>query len=349
MKLLKRVLITIVVLIMVLLIGGLIYIDITLPNLPKLTNKIIDNALKKSQYELKGETGYAINDSSKIWYERIKPQDTVKGHVLLIMGVANDAMAWPDYFIEPIVDSGYAVIRFDPRGTGKSDWFEDWTKENAYSLEDIADDIIAIIDTLEVDSVHILGISFGGMIGQTVAINYPERVATLISISSTGDIMDPELPGINLGTISKLVMAQIRYGLIDSETNQLKLQVISRVILSGSDTFDFNLENMVDRILYNMRDRNGYNPDVSEQHLMATRISGSRYDGLNKLKMPTLVIHGKNDPLIPIVHGKKTFNNISHVDSLWIDGMGHDIPLDFNETVITKIIQHLEKNKLLDE
>ena len=349
MKLLKRALITVVVVIVVLMIGGLIYIDLSLPNLPKLTNKIIDNALKKSQYQLKGETGYAVNDNAKIWYEKIAPEDTLKGHVLLIMGVANDALAWPDYFIQPIVDSGYAVIRFDPRGTGKSDWFEDWTKENAYSLDDIADDIIAIIDTLNVDSVHILGISFGGMIGQTVAINYPERVATLISISSTGDIMDPKLPGINLGTISKLVMAQIRYGLIESEANQLKLQVISRVILSGSDTFDFNLENMVNRLLFNIRERNGYNSDVSEQHLLATRISGSRYDGLNKLKIPTLVIHGTDDPLIPLVHGKKTYNNISNADSLWIKGMGHDIPMDFNEIVINKIIQHLEKNPSLNE
>ncbi len=350
MKLLKRVLLTITIVIVVLLIGGLIFIDLTLPNLPPLTNKIIDNALLKSQtYQLQGKTGYAVNDRAKIWYESIAPKYTIKGHVILVMGIANDALAWPDYFIQPMVDSGYNVIRFDSRGTGKSSWFNDWNEQDAYTLEDIADDMIAILDTLEVDSVHVLGISFGGMVAQTVAINYPNRVASLTSISSTGDIMDPELPGINMYTISKLLMAQVRYGLIDSESNQLKLQVISRVILSGSDTHDFSMENMVNRILFNLRERNGYNPDASKQHLLATKLSGGRYDGLKNLNEPTLIIHGKEDPLIPYAHGLKTLEFIQGADSLWIEGMGHDIPKEFNDQIISRILLHFEKYPSLNE
>ncbi len=344
MKIVKKFLVIFFSIIVVLVIGGLIYIDINLPNLPPLTNKIIDKALKKNQYKLKGKQGFAKNDDTKIWYESIKPKDTIKGNIILIMGIANDALAWPDYFINSLVDSGYRVIRFDNRGTGMSDWNENWSKDNPYSLEDMADDAISILDTLQIDKAHVIGASLGGMVAQTICIKYPHRVTTLVSMLSTGNIMDPDLPSINTSIITDLILAQIKYGIIDTESNQIKLQLTSRLLLMGDKPYEFDIENIVGSVLYNLQERNGFNPDASKQHIAATIKSGSRYEELAELETPTLVIHGKSDPLIDFSHGVKTFEGISNADSLWIEGMGHNIPQNFNSMIIIKIINHFDKN-----
>ena len=349
MKTLKKISVIIASVLGVIIIGSLIYIDLSLPNLPPFTNKIIDNALKKNAARIRGEQGWAKNDETKIWYESINPEDSIKGNIILIMGIANDALAWPDYFINSLVDSGYRVIRFDNRGTGMSDWMNDWSEENAYSLEDMADDAISILDTLQIQNAHVVGASLGGMIAQTMCIRYPDRVTTLVSIMSTGNIMDPDLPSINSSTIKDFILAQIKYGIFVSESNQIKLQITSRQILMGDNKYELDLENIANSVVYNLRQRNGFNEDASKQHIMATKISGSRYDHLANLETPTLVIHGRTDPLIDFEHGVKTFNTIPNADSLWIDGMGHDIPPSYSGIIVMKIINHIENNPLTNE
>ena len=101
--------------------------------------------------------------------------------------------------------------------------------------------------------------------------------------------------------------------------------------------------------MYNLRQRKGFNSDASKQHLAATMKSGSRYEKLAKLKTPTLVIHGKSDPLIDFKHGLKTYEVIPNADSLWIKGMGHDIPPKFSSIVVIGIIDHIKSNTVTNE
>lgn len=349
MKKLKKALLIVVLTIVILVIGAFIYIDLHLPKLPALTNKIIEKALASEQRKIIGEQGYALNDGTKIWYNSIKPKDSIRGNIILIMGITNDALAWPNHFINPLVDSGYHVIRFDNRGTGMSDWNEDWTKNNAYSLEDMADDVIAILDTLKINKVHVIGASLGGMIGQTMSIVHPDRVITLTSLMSTGDIMDKELPSINSSTVTDLVLAQIRYGLIKTETNQIKLQITARLLLMGEEKYELNVDDIANTVLTNLRQRRGYNSESSQQQIEATIISGSRYDELKKLSVPSLIIHGTTDPLIDFKHGEKCYNIIPNADKLWIEGMGHDISPKFSEQIISRILIHFNNNSNLDE
>ncbi|MBC8319559.1 MAG: alpha/beta hydrolase [Bacteroidetes bacterium] len=342
MKIIKKIILILVSLLVVLFLGTFIYINIKLPDLPLLTNKIIDNALAKGARPIEGKQGYAHNDGTKIWYNEISPKDSIKGNILLIMGIANDALAWPDYFIKPLVDSGYRVIRFDNRGTGMSDWNINWTEENAYSLDDMADDVIAILDTLQIDKVHVIGASLGGMIAQTMSINYPHRVLTLTSMMSTGNIMDKELPPINQGKIFELLLAHVKYGLVKSETNQIKLQLTARLLLMGDTKYEIDVEDIANSVLYNLRNRRGYNPDASKQHIAATLLSGSRYEEFATLEIPTLVIHGTTDPLIDFKHGEKTHTIIPNSKNIWVEGMGHDIPPMFVDIIILGIIEHIE-------
>ncbi|MDW7776816.1 MAG: alpha/beta hydrolase [Methanosarcinales archaeon] len=121
------------------------------------------------------------------------PKDSKKGTILLFMGMGSDALMWPQSFVDQLVDSGYQVIRYDYRGTGQSDWVEDW-QQNPYSLVDLAKDAQIILDTLNVSKVHLVGLSVGGMVAQEFALENPDKTQTLTIIMSSGDIFDKELP-----------------------------------------------------------------------------------------------------------------------------------------------------------
>jgi pimeloyl-ACP methyl ester carboxylesterase len=256
------------------------------------------------------------------------------------MGIGNDALAWPDYFVRPIVDAGYRVVRHDHRGTGLSDWIQDWDPEHPYSLDDMARDGVAVLDDLRVDKAHVVGISLGGMIAQQMAINYPERVVSLTSIMSSGYAQDPELPGLSTELATELVKVGIRYGLLGSEKGTIKMFIASQQLLMGDPPYDPDIQAISEQVAYNLRHRRGYNPKASQQHQAATVASGSRYGDLANLQVPTLIVHGTSDPFIPIAHGEKCARVIPNAQSLWVEGMGHDIPQIFADTILTELLAH---------
>lgn len=337
----KKTLLIIGMLLLVVLVAGGIYIELSLPSLPAGTEDIIQQVQKSDLPALRGEQGYAQNGEVQIWYESISPKDSVKGTLLLIMGISNDALAWPRYFIDPLVEAGYRVVRYDNRGTGMTDWMEDWTAETAYSLEDIALDGIAVLDELNVDQAHIIGVSMGGMIAQALAIQHPDRALSLTSMMSTGDIVDPELSPINTALIKDLILAQVKYGILKTETNQVRMQILARQLLQGDTKHELDIEGIAQTILYNVRKRNGYYSKASQQHSAATLKSGSRHEALAQLITPTLIIHGMSDPLIRFEHGEKCYEVIPGAKKLWLEGMGHDIPKAYVGEVVEGIIQHI--------
>jgi pimeloyl-ACP methyl ester carboxylesterase len=329
------------------LISGLsIYIYSSGPELPADTNKIIDMAVGSELPKLiRGETGIANNGNVHIWYESISPKDFIKGSIILVMGIANDSLAWPEYFVQPLVDSGFRVIRYDHRGTGLSDWIEKWDRDNPYSLGDMANDAIAVLNKLKIEKVHVIGVSMGGMIAQTLAINHPERIISIASLMSSGYIEDPNLEGISKDLVWKLIKLHLKYGLIKTDRNTIKMHISARQLLMGSSTASLDLKNISTQVLYNIRKRKGYNDKASEQHIAATSLSGSRYKGLKQLRIPTIIIHGKSDPFIPFKHGIKCSELIPNSDVLLIEGMGHDIPKEFALPILNAIIKNINKAK----
>ena len=181
--------------ILLVLVGSLIYIYTSGPTLSQQTNDSIETAIKSPLPEIvTGKTGLAQSQGLHIWYESRSPKETSKGAILLIMGITVDALGWTDKFIQSFVDAGYQVIRYDNRGTGMSDWVENWDNAHPYSLADMAEDGVAVLDALGIPKAHIVGVSMGGMIGQELTIHHPDRVASLTSIMSSGYIEDPDLP-----------------------------------------------------------------------------------------------------------------------------------------------------------
>jgi pimeloyl-ACP methyl ester carboxylesterase len=344
MKTIKKIAVITGIIVLSVVLGSIVYIYSSGPTLTKETNQIIENVIKEPLPEvIKGKTGFAKSQGLNIWYESISPKDSLKGAVLLIMGISNDALGWPQKFINKLTDAGYQVIRCDHRGTGMSDWVENWDKNNPYSLSDMADDGIAVLNSLEIQKAHIIGISMGGMIAQELAINHPERVLTLTSIMSSGYIEDPELPKISSSIAWEPIKTALKYGIVGGEKNMINLNVASRIILRGNADYELNIKEISEYVLYNIRKRKGYNSGVSKQHQAAVRLSGSRYAELKLLDIPTLIIHGKLDPFIPIEHGKKCALLISNADSLWLDNMGHDIPENLSDTVVAKMLTNFKR------
>jgi len=337
-----KILKTSVIVIIILIISGIIYMKISLPDLPDDADRIITEVIKSGPPPLKGKEGYAYNGNVKIWYESRMPSDSLRGTILLIMGMSNDALSWPEYFIDPLVESGYQVVRMDNRGTGLSDWDGDWSLFDSYTLEDMALDAIAVLDALKIETSHVIGISLGGMIAQALAIHHPERVSTLTSIMSSGYMMDDELPATKPILVTDLFMANLRYGLIKSETNIIKLHLLGRELLKGDNEYDINVEETAQSALYNIRNRKGDNPLSFQQQTQAILKSGSRYEDLRQLKIPTLIIHGIHDPMVPFEHGEKCYELIPNARKLWIDGLGHDIPELYTDTISSEILRLIQ-------
>jgi pimeloyl-ACP methyl ester carboxylesterase len=329
---------------LIFLTGLIILIFFTGPKLPDNTDTIIDNVITSKLPEfVKGKSGYVISDNYKIWYESITPKDPNKGAVLLFMGMASDALGWPQTFIDKLLASGFQVIRYDYRGTGLSDWVENW-QQNPYSLSDLAKDAKIILDTLKISKAHLIGLSLGGMVAQEFAIENVDRTLTLTSIMSSGNIVDKELPKISKSIVFDFTKIGIKYGLLQSEKHTIKLILSAKVILCGDAQYDIDVKGTAEQVLYNLKKRKGYNPNVSSQHDKAAKLSGSRYENLKDLKIPVLIIHGVNDPLVSIEHSKKLASVIPNSKTKWFKNMGHDIPLYLIDPIVKEIISNITMN-----
>lgn len=294
--------------------------------LPKKADPIITRLLQSEIPLILHHTGYAEHENIKLWYEYLPATTLKKGTIVLVMGLANDSLTWPDKFINLLRDKGYDIVRHDNRDVGMSTWMDNWSNDQAYTLDDMAADTIAVMDHLGLHQAHIVGVSMGGMIGQTLAIRYPERILSLSSLMSSGYTQDSTLPKADKWIITKFLYAQLRYGLSNSEESKVRLQLIAWHLLRGAEKYEINIKDTAATVLKNLRHRRGYNKKASRQQLVAIYRSGSRYDQLSKLNVPTLIVHGKGDPLVRVEHGYRCAELIPGAQSLWIEGMGHTLP-----------------------
>ncbi len=245
------------------------------PELPPDTNAILDEVLAAEPPELvAGVTGTARSGDIDIWYETIGNLSNPKATVLLIMGATASAIAWPDYFLQPLIDAEYQVVRYDNRGLGMSDWMDEWDAEYPYTLEDMASDGIAVLDALDVTRAHIVGVSMGGMIGQRMAISHADRVLSLTSMSSSGYFDDPELPSASTQFERDVLKLALRYGLVPTERNQIRFVLGLEQLLEGDGDNETDVKSSAQTTLYELRRRNGFNPGVGEQHTAAVLASG---------------------------------------------------------------------------
>lgn len=260
-------------------------------------------------------------------YERLG--DTHAPPVLLIQGVAAQMINWPDGFCAELVAHGVQVIRFDNRDVGLSSHFPEAPTPDlpaalagdmssaSYTLSDMAADTVGLLDALGLDSAHIVGVSMGGYIAQTIAIEHPDRVRSLTSMmSTTGDLSVGQPPPATLAAVFSGPPAESRQEVID------KMVRAARVV--GSPGFEVDEAGVRDRA-GRAYDR-GYDPLGAARTAVASVASGDRTERLRSVDVPTLVIHGADDAMCDVSGGMATAAAIPGAELVIIEGMGHDLP-----------------------
>ncbi len=254
--------------------------------------------------------------------------------LLLIMGIGCQLIHWRDDFRQMLVGEGFRVIRMDNRDSGLTTHMDGQQPPSLsqmaarravglsiaapYRLEDMAQDAVGLLDALDIDRAVVVGASMGGMIGQTMAIEHPERVAGLVSIMShTGE---RRFFGGRPAAIRTLLVG----GPPRSEAEAAERVVRIMGVLASPDypTDPSAYREMGARAYARDPDPRGFG-----RQLAAILASGSRARGLAEVTAPTLVIHGAEDPLVPLAAGRRIAKLIPGA-ALWeVPGMGHDLPL----------------------
>lgn len=292
-----------------------------------------------------GNQGFVKNGEVTICYEWIKSENPNAEVVLLLHGHSQTMLAFPLHFINPFLDAGYDVIRVDHRGSGLSSWLPNWGKGNKYSLEHIAEDAFAVMNELNIHKFHLVGKSMGGMIGQRMAINKPEKILSFTSIMSTGYFNDPKLVNVPRKFLLRIVLAFIKYGFkLNTLEKKLKFHVAIEQLLVGKHKDSMDYELVLQKALYENIKRKGYNGKNGDQHSYAIKKSGSRYDELKNLQVPCLVVHGTEDTLVKFEHGKKYAELIPNAKKLFIKDMGHRLPKMYCPQISEAILKLLREN-----
>lgn len=247
--------------------------------------------------------------------------------LLLIMGLGAQLITWDDGFCEELVKRGFYVIRYDNRDSGLSDKMGHagpadvmaafaGNGKPAYTLDDLADDAVGVLDALRIPAAHIVGASMGGFIAQLVAINHPEHTLSLTSIMSGPGGEDAVSPTPEAAAILVENPGNSREEVVASG-------IASRRVLGGvNNPFDEAVERDKVGRAY---DRSFYREGFGRQ-FVAILVAKSRIPALKHVKVPTLVVHGVDDPLVPPENGRRVAAAVPGAVHIELDATGHNLP-----------------------
>ncbi|GGD03841.1 alpha/beta fold hydrolase [Pyruvatibacter mobilis] len=257
--------------------------------------------------------------------------DRANPALLLIMGVGCQLIMWPEDLCQGLADRGFFVIRYDNRDIGLTTKMDDAGAPDImaaltaqlsgepvkapYSLDDMADDAAALLKTLGIDRAHIVGASMGGMIAQLVAIRHPEITKSLTSIMSTTG--NPDLPAAKDEAMGALLTPPA-----DTSRESLIAQGVTMWKVIGSPKYPATEEELTTLAARNV-DRS-ICPEGFGRQVLAILSAPARNEALAKLSVPAMVLHGADDPLVPVEGGKDTADAIPGARLEIIDGMAHD-------------------------
>ena len=254
--------------------------------------------------------------------------------LVLIMGLGMQLVAWHPDFVAMLVARGFRVIRFDNRDIGLSQRFDELGVPNlafdslkyamgmsvraSYTVADMADDTAALLDALGIASAHICGASMGGMIAQRLAIRHPQRVRSLtLVMTSSGS---RRLPGPTLKVRSALISRPA-----DAKNVQSVIEHYVKLYrLIGSPGYPASDAYLNERLGLSVR--RSYRPQGTARQMVAIAADGNRSKLLGQIRVPTQIIHGQSDPLIPVAAGHDLAAKIAGAQIDVIEGMGHDLP-----------------------
>jgi pimeloyl-ACP methyl ester carboxylesterase len=283
-----------------------------------------------------------VEDSAQSGEGRDRPA------VLLIMGLGMQLIAWPQEVVQRLIDAGYRVIRYDNRDIGLSESLDHlgvlnplWTMlklkaglevRPPYGIADMAADAIGLLDALQIQRAHLVGASMGGMIAQRVAVSAPDRVLSLTSLMSTSGAS-----GLPRAAPDVLRLLLKRPAATDRKTvTEYGARMFRRIGSPGFPTSDADLMRRQEAAY----DRS-FRPNGVRRHTLAAFMDFGRARELGKITAPTLVIHGKADPLIPSACGEDTARRIPNAKLELLEGVGHDLAPGVVEQMFRVLLPHL--------
>jgi pimeloyl-ACP methyl ester carboxylesterase len=246
--------------------------------------------------------------------------------LFLVMGLATQMIAWPDELCSMLAERGFRVIRFDNRDVGHSTRLDDagvpgrfdlfLGRNPAYLLSDMAADTVGLMDHLEIKSAHVVGVSMGGMIGQTLAIEHRQRIRSLVSMHSTTGSRRVGQPTLKVFALMLADAPRDRDAFIE--------RIRRTYALIGSPAYPTDEERL--RQVAEASWERGHNPRGVLRQLHAISASGDRTAALRELDLPATVIHGTRDTLVRQSGGRATARAIPSARLRIVEGMGHDLP-----------------------
>jgi pimeloyl-ACP methyl ester carboxylesterase len=266
--------------------------------------------------------------------------------LLLVQGLGAQLTSVEDGLCEELASRGFLVIRYDNRDVGLSTWFDDarpvnlaavWAGDHtslAYTLEDMADDAVAVLDAAGVEAAHVAGISLGGMIAQLLATRHPARVRSLASIMSTTGSRAVGQPSGDAASVLVAPMPGDREAFIEQA-------VVNTKAISSGTAYPFDAE-AVRRGAARGFDR-AYHPKGTGRQFAAILAAGDRTEALRGIRVPTLVVHGTEDQVIGVSGGEATAAAISGARLLRVPGLGHELPPGFWPTLADALVENADR------
>ena len=295
------------------------------------------------------EEGYARDNDISIYYRDYGPANGIP--ILLVMGLGGQLTFWPPYMIKYLQQKGYRPIAFDNRDMGLSSRFKSNPTflsnilkyyfylpiKSEYKLDDMAKDAVLLLDTLKIDKCHVIGMSMGGMISQILVSNHQERFSSYTQIASMVAVPSP-LNGPNFSVIRLLGERAFKNSTKEERINRT-IRLVSTIGMQGFDYNSSEFKDEVNETIERSPDDSGFVRQMAA--ILGTK---NRIDKVKTIRVPTLIIHGKTDPLIKVKNAFHTHKLIKNSKIKIIDNMGHLIeePV-FNQFKID-LKNHLETN-----
>ncbi|GAA3409494.1 alpha/beta fold hydrolase [Paenibacillus hodogayensis] len=250
--------------------------------------------------------------------------------ILLIMGAQSSMIWWEEEFCQRLADAGSFVIRYDNRDVGRSTTYE--PGQPGYTFEDMADDAIRVLDAYKIEQAHIVGMSMGGMLTQMIALRHPERVLTITLLSTSN--FAPHLPPMEERIMDFFSNMEV----VDWTNEQSVAEYAmdrSRILAGSKHPFhEITVGNLAKKEFARSN-----NPASMSNHALLT--GGESYlSRTGEIKVPALIIHGTEDPIIPYEHGKNLANEIPGAVLLTLEGTGHELHCDDWGLIIDSISKH---------
>lgn len=271
--------------------------------------------------------------------------------IVLIMGLGMQLTAWPPAMVVGLVARGYRVLRFDNRDIGLSSRAKvtrpidmraaavramlGLTVRAPYTLNDMADDTVGLMEALDIDHAHVVGVSMGGMIAQILAADAPTRVRSLTSIMSSSGALRFNF---HVTPATRALLSPPPRGASEAQL----LDHMERIwLLIGSPGMQPPRDALRERLRAAMA--RAYDPSGIARQMLAIMASGDRRKLLRRIVAPTLVLHGERDPLVPIGAGRDTAANVPGAVFRSIPGMGHDLPEPLLPQLVDEIAGHCDR------